>query len=87
MFHFARKIMDTENKKQYGLLSKIIKSFKEFTVKNILKKYDDYLFSWQRSFYDHIIRNEQSLNHIREYIKNNPLNWDQDIDHPNHLWM
>ena len=35
---------------------------------------------WQRSFYDHIIRTERSLNAIREYISNNPVNWEQDID-------
>ena len=33
---------------------------------------------WQRNYYDHIIRNEQSLYHIREYIKNNPGNWNAD---------
>jgi REP element-mobilizing transposase RayT len=30
---------------------------------------------WQRSFYDHIIRNEKSLDQIREYIINNPSQW------------
>lgn len=30
---------------------------------------------WQRSFYDHVIRNEKSLNKIRECIMNNRLNW------------
>ena len=35
---------------------------------------------WQRSFYDHIIRNDRSLNAIREYISNNPVNWQLDID-------
>ncbi|MFH0854750.1 MAG: transposase, partial [bacterium] len=35
---------------------------------------------WQRSFYDHVIRNERSLNAIREYISLNPENWEQDID-------
>lgn len=35
---------------------------------------------WQRSFHDHIIRNERSLNAIREYIANNPINWERDID-------
>ena len=29
---------------------------------------------WQRSFYDHVIRNERSLNAVREYISNNPEN-------------
>jgi len=37
-------------------------------------------FQWQKSFYDHIIRNEQSLNNIREYIINNPLKWELDIE-------
>ena len=35
---------------------------------------------WQRSFHDHIIRNERSLNAIREYILDNPDNLEQDID-------
>ena len=33
---------------------------------------------WQRNYYDHIIRDERSLNEIREYIKNNPATWDED---------
>ena len=32
---------------------------------------------WQRSYYDHIIRDERSLHDIREYIQNNPLKWDK----------
>ena len=30
---------------------------------------------WQRSFYDHIIRNDKDLTRVREYIQNNPINW------------
>lgn len=30
---------------------------------------------WQRNYYEHIIRNEQSFNRISEYIRNNPKNW------------
>ena len=37
-------------------------------------------FTWQKSFYDHIIRNDNSLNKIRDYIKNNPINWLVDKD-------
>jgi putative transposase len=40
-------------------------------------------FSWQRSFYDHVIRVEESLEKIREYILNNPLKWDLDKNNPN----
>lgn len=33
---------------------------------------------WQRNYYEHIIRNEKELYEIRKYIKNNPLNWQDD---------
>ena len=33
---------------------------------------------WQKSFYDHIIRNDEALNRIRKYILNNPSNWNND---------
>ncbi len=33
---------------------------------------------WQRNYYEHIIRNEIELNKIREYIINNPLQWESD---------
>jgi hypothetical protein len=35
-------------------------------------------FKWQRSFYEHIIRDEESLVKISDYIFNNPENWEQD---------
>jgi REP element-mobilizing transposase RayT len=43
-------------------------------------------FQWQKSFYDHIIRNEQALINIRKYIQNNPIKWELDKDR-NHLKM
>ena len=33
---------------------------------------------WQRNYYEHIIRDEQSYHRIAEYIKNNPANWQDD---------
>ena len=30
---------------------------------------------WQRSFFDHIIRNEQDLLYERRYIDENPVRW------------
>jgi len=37
---------------------------------------------WQRNYYDHIIRNEESLNRVREYIETNPLRWELDRENP-----
>lgn len=33
---------------------------------------------WQRNYYEHIIRDDRSLNRIREYIARNPENWGRD---------
>ena len=38
---------------------------------------------WQRNYYEHIIRNEKELNHIRQYIAENPVNWRTDEENPN----
>ena len=37
---------------------------------------------FQRNYYEHIIRNENDLNEIREYIKNNPQTWDRNRNNP-----
>lgn len=43
-------------------------------VKNgILTPFDRKL--WQKSYYDHVIRNQQDYNEIWEYIENNPTKW------------
>jgi REP element-mobilizing transposase RayT len=31
---------------------------------------------WQRNYYEHVIRCENELNKIREYIVNNPMSWE-----------
>jgi putative transposase len=33
---------------------------------------------WQRGFYEQVIRDDESLNRIREYIINNPCSWELD---------
>ncbi|MBW4691844.1 MAG: hypothetical protein KME27_08750 [Lyngbya sp. HA4199-MV5] len=37
---------------------------------------------WQRNYYEHIIRNEESLQRLRQYTQNNPLSWQEDQLHP-----
>lgn len=38
---------------------------------------------WQRSFYDHVIRNDRQYVKIWEYIQNNPLKWEEDCFYRN----
>ncbi len=40
---------------------------------------------WQRNYYEHIVRNDDELNRIREYIANNPKQWEIDQENPN-VW-
>jgi hypothetical protein len=35
-------------------------------------------FAWQSRFYDHIIRNDEDLGRIRNYIQDNPIKWKLD---------
>ena len=53
-------------------LPTIIRSFKS-AVSNLSHKNQIPHFQWQRNYYEHIIRNENELNRIRQYIRNNPL--------------
>jgi REP element-mobilizing transposase RayT len=59
-------------------LSDIIGNLKKFSSLEINKQNPEILFSWQRSFYDRIIRNEVELRNIYQYILDNPKNWDID---------
>ena len=68
---------DETQKRQHQKLPVIIGSFKSVVSKLIHRKYDKN-FQWQKSYYDHIIRDELSLNKIRQYIRQNPQNWETD---------
>ena len=58
-------------------LASIIRGFKSaVTSKARQNGYTN--FAWQPRFYDVIIRNTESYNHIENYIKNNPVNWQRD---------
>jgi len=37
---------------------------------------------WQRNYYEHIIRDDRELQAIREYIRYNPIKWNEDEENP-----
>jgi len=37
---------------------------------------------WQRNYYERVIRDEEELNRVREYILLNPLKWESDRENP-----
>ena len=60
-------------------IGSLIAGFKSTATKNINKlRQTSKIPVWQRNYYEHVIRNDDEMNRIREYIQNNPLNWDSD---------
>ena len=68
----------TTNKKQHGLFE-FVRAFKTFSSRRINElRLSPGTSVWQSRFYDRIVRDENELNRIREYIQNNPINWKND---------
>ena len=69
-------------------LSKIMQWFKTMTTNEYIRnvKQNGWLpfhkRLWQRNYYDRIVRDEDELNSILEYILYNPLKWVLDRNHP-----
>ncbi|MFH0834225.1 MAG: transposase [Patescibacteria group bacterium] len=61
-----------------GSLAAIIRGFKSATTKQIHQIAPALDRVWQARFHDHIIRGEDELNRIRDYIRLNPDNWAKD---------
>ena len=75
-------IIDSDAERHAGRsLQDAIRFFKTMTtneyincVKNkLLPEFDKKL--WQKSYYDHVIRNEHDYNETWDYIEYNPINW------------
>jgi putative transposase len=62
-------------------LGQIIRSVKSASTHRILRV-TQIENVWQRDFYEHVIRNEQSLQRIRQYILDNPVGWEFDPENP-----
>ena len=63
---------------QKNNLSSIIRGFKGVVTKRIHLETNEWKFSWQERFHEHIIKNEKSLYNIRDYVRTNPSKWDKD---------
>jgi REP element-mobilizing transposase RayT len=64
-------------------LGAIIRGFKAATTKRINDdRQTPGAAVWQRNYYEHVLRNENDLARIREYVVNNPLQWALDRENP-----
>jgi putative transposase len=70
-------------------LSEIIGAFKSRTTFEYIRGVEQYGWKrfnrhlWQRSFYDHILRDQTDWERIHAYIEANPSNWGIDEENPN----
>ncbi|MBQ4474758.1 MAG: hypothetical protein II935_01065, partial [Bacteroidales bacterium] len=59
-----------------GRLSITMGGFKQSVTR--FARQNDIPFQWQSRFYDHIIRDQNEMNQIAEYIENNVAEWESD---------
>ncbi|HBN45729.1 MAG TPA: hypothetical protein DD389_04610 [Candidatus Marinimicrobia bacterium] len=77
-----RYSLRSKNRKSM-LIPKIVGAYKSSVTRNIKKQFPQSEFKWQKSYYDHIIRDKNGLEQIRHYIKTNPENWLNDKNYTN----
>ncbi|SFS69579.1 transposase [Sphingobacterium wenxiniae] len=61
-------------------IGSIVRGFKIGVTKWVRQNTDIYNL-WQRNYYEHIIRSNESYQRITDYIQNNPQNWMKDKFH------
>ncbi len=69
-----------------GSLGTILRSYKSAVTRWCRRNQHEY-FAWQERFYESIIRVDDSIDRIRQYIINNPAKWEQDKNNFPSLWM
>ena len=76
--HVGEGLRPSPTKKRHGL-TEIVRAFKSFSARKIneLRCTQGQPF-WQRSFYDHLIRDDEVLYNHRKHIQENPLKWSLD---------
>lgn len=71
-----------------GSVGRIIQAFKSLTTHTYINGVNNYNWPpfpgklWQRNYYERIIRNDNELHNIRQYIHDNPMQWETDDENP-----
>jgi REP element-mobilizing transposase RayT len=66
-----------------GSLATIVRSFKSAATKRLNdRRHGPGLPVWQRNYYEHVVRDEDELHRIHQYIADNPRAWDLDRENP-----
>jgi len=71
--------------REYKTVGNVIGAFKSKTTNTYIKMVKNNTLPpfnkriWQRNYYEHVVRDENDYARIAEYVKNNPLRWNDDI--------
>lgn len=72
----------THDAKRHAL-PEIVRAFKSFSARRINNQRGTLGTPfWQRGYYEHVIRNEDDLHRVRQYIADNPIRWALDGEEP-----
>ena len=64
-------------------LPEIVRAWKTFSARRINQiRITPGMKLWQRNYWEHIIRNDDELNRIRQYVMDNPMRWETDRENP-----
>ena len=86
--HFHTVVMLREAPERSARLGDIVGAFKSLTTNAYIHGVRDQGWPpfdrrlWQRNYYERIIRDDQALARIRDYIQTNPVHWERDQLHP-----
>ena len=80
--HGILMFRSTELAKRHPV-SEIVRSFKTFSSRRINEIRDiPGIPVWQRNYWEHVIRDQESFKRIHDYILTNPLRWHLDKENP-----
>lgn len=74
--HGILLLSDTSDKQP--TTGSIIANYKASVTRIARREYDFSSTMWQTRYHDHIIRNVEDYNRIREYVQHNPARWEAD---------
>lgn len=78
--------MERFGKPVKGSIPTVVRSYKSATTLRInLMRQSKGAQVWQRNYFEHVIRDEGEWGDIREYIRQNPDNWKNDLENPQGL--
>jgi putative transposase len=86
-----REVGHAEPALPHPTLGRIVQWFKTMTTNDYMRGVRQFGWRpfqkrlWQRDYFDHIIRNEVALERTRDYIRDNPLYWSLEGEHPDKM--